>query len=174
MSYNYSQIKDKIELWKKAKAEFNFSNFQDYLLIAFSDEDSIYLNQTCKVETEKYVIFILRYNRPYETVYRTWYNNRFKVFYFTRHEYGDFFELDYIPLSNGWKLDFTFADPKVDYQDAFENLTLVNVNSQIDRIDIDFKWDYLKWDLSPQISQLIQKAFSSILRKAKSTVHISK
>lgn len=138
MSYNYSQIKDKIELWKKAKAEFNFSNFQDYLLIAFSDEDSIYL-KTCKVETEKYVIFILRYNRPYETVYRTWYNNRFKVFYFTRHGYGDFFELDYIPLSNDWKLDFTFADPKDDYQDALENLTLVNVNSQIDRIDIDFK-----------------------------------
>lgn len=165
---SYSIIREKIELWKKAKDEFHFSDFQDYLLVAFSDEESIYLNQKDKVETEKFIIFVLKFMRPYKTTNRVWHNVRYKAFYFVRHEYGDFYELDYIPLANGWKLDFTFVDPKNNnYQSAFESLTIVNVKSPSFRFDVDFKWDYLKWDMDSKISRLIQDAFASILRRSK-------
>ena len=162
-----SKIKDKIELWKKAKEEFHFSDYKDYLLVAFSDEDSIYINQKDKVETEKFVIYILMFKSPYKTTNKVWHNVRYKVFYFVRHEYGDLYEFDYIPLANGWKLDFTFANPKINYQSAFESLTIVNVKSPSFRFDVDFKWDYLDENISPEVSRLIQKAFTSILAKSK-------
>lgn len=167
MNTHYSKIKEKIELWKKAKDEFHFSDYKDYLLVAFSDENSIYINQKDKVETEKFVIFILKFTSPYKTANRVWHNVRYKVFYFVRHEYGDLYELDYIPLANGWKLDFTFADPRLNYQSAFQSLTLVNVKSQSIRLDVDFKWDYLELDTKTEVLKLVQDTFATVLKKAK-------
>lgn len=162
----YSQIRDKIDFWKKAN-ESKHSDIKDYLCISFSDENSIFINEKDKVEIESYVIFILKYCVLYkDSIGRTWKNARYKIFYFTRHEYGDFFELDYIPLNNGWKL--YFCENITERNSRLEYLTIIKADGSQARFDVDFKWDALDCGFTGMAKKHIIETFATILKKANS------
>lgn len=112
-------------------------------MIAFSDEDSIWVNDIEKVEMAKFVIVIIKYKKPYLAHdNRTWNNDRLKIFHFVKHEYGDFYEMNYLPINNGWKIHIHV--PLWNHQAVLVSWQVENIDFRPDKLEVDILRDFNK------------------------------
>lgn len=165
----YNQITSNIELWKKAY-DSRYNSFQDYLMIAFNDENSIWVNDIDKVDSAQFVIVIIKFKEPYIACdNRTWNNGRFKIFHFVKHEYGDFYEMSYLPICDGWKIYFHI--PLWNHQAVLDSWQVENIDTQSDKLEVDILRDFKKGktfevDVN-QIKQTLIKCLNYIHKNCK-------